>query len=294
MSHNRLLWHCLAFTVLVTTLILVVVYPFLPGGYDSLAVALSTMAQVFGVLGLLLVPVGLVWLMYEVRKAARLKRGLPTKARGFAFALASVIVFALIVLAVALVGVATAGIALGMALVAVALYALNRLIPRLKQLKAAESMTFNMAPLYFLGVPVAVLLAQLVLAAPMTAASRDRAIAASGDLIRDLEDYHTENGRYPDSLLAVWPDYEPSVVGVERYEYEPKGDAYNLVFEQPRFLLDNIGAREFVVYNKLDENSMVSHASWILLLSPAELERRPGWYAVQEASNPNWRTFWFD
>ncbi|HEX5885823.1 MAG TPA: hypothetical protein VFY67_14875, partial [Pyrinomonadaceae bacterium] len=36
--------------------------PFLPGSYDNLAVALSEMAHMFGVVGLLLVPVGLIWL----------------------------------------------------------------------------------------------------------------------------------------------------------------------------------------------------------------------------------------
>jgi hypothetical protein len=34
------------------------VYPFLPGGYDGLAVGLSMMAQVFGIVGLPLIPLG--------------------------------------------------------------------------------------------------------------------------------------------------------------------------------------------------------------------------------------------
>jgi hypothetical protein len=46
-----------------TLLVLCMVYPFLPGGYDRLAVPLSTMAQVFGVVGLALVPGGLLWLL---------------------------------------------------------------------------------------------------------------------------------------------------------------------------------------------------------------------------------------
>ena len=29
-------------------------------------------------------------------------------------------------------------------------------------------------------------------------------------------------------------------------------------------------------------------------LSPEELERSQGWYAVQEASSPHWKYFWFD
>src|SRR5262245_15634105 len=38
--------------------------PFLPGRHDVLAVALSLWAQVCGILGLLLVPVGAVWLLH--------------------------------------------------------------------------------------------------------------------------------------------------------------------------------------------------------------------------------------
>jgi hypothetical protein len=74
----------------------------------------------------------------------------------------------------------------------------------------------------------------------------------------------------------------------------PDGQAYHLFFEQPRFLFDNIGTREFVVYNKLDERFMISHASWILLMTPQELETSQGWYAVRDAPSPHWRYFWFD
>ena len=55
-------------------IVLSITYPFLPGRHDRLAVPLSTMAQVFGILGLPLVPVGLWWL-------AMPKRGLPLRAR---------------------------------------------------------------------------------------------------------------------------------------------------------------------------------------------------------------------
>jgi hypothetical protein len=44
--------------------------PFLPGEYDGLAVTLSTMSQLFGMTGLLLVPLGAIWLGYELRMRA--------------------------------------------------------------------------------------------------------------------------------------------------------------------------------------------------------------------------------
>ncbi len=36
----------------------------------------------------------------------------------------------------------------------------------------------------------------------------------------------------PSPGLSVWWDYKPSVIGVEKYHYEPSGAAYHLLFEQ--------------------------------------------------------------
>lgn len=47
------------------SLILCTVLPFLPGGYDRLAVPLSAMAQMVGAAGLVIVPFGALWLAAE-------------------------------------------------------------------------------------------------------------------------------------------------------------------------------------------------------------------------------------
>jgi hypothetical protein len=274
--------------------VLCMLYPFLPGEYDGLAMALSTMTQTFGMVGLLLVPVGVLWLTYELRKRARKKRNLPAKTRRYYFALASVVVSLVVAIAVSFVAFATVGLSFGFLTLALWLYIVSRLIPGLRLLKNAESENFNPVPLYLMFIPIAVLLFQLALAAPVTEFSRNYAIAKSTELINDIEEYRSVHGRYPSSLLAVWKDYYPSVVGIEKFHYAPNGDAYNLFFEQPRFLFDNIGTREFVVYNKLDKHVMISHASWILILMPEELEARQGWYTVHDASSLHWKYFWFD
>ncbi len=271
-----------------------IIYPFLPGSYDSLAMALSTMSQAFGVLGLLLVPAGVFWLAYELRKRAQRKLNLATKARGYYFALATLIVSSVVAIAVSLVALATVGLSFGLLTLVLWLYAVARLIPTLRRLKTAESEHFNPVPLYLVFMPIVVLLAQLTLAAPLTEFSRNNAIAHSAEFIGAIEEYHGKYGRYPASLLAMWKDYYPSVVGVEKFHYAPNGEAYNLFFEQPRFLLDNMGTREWVVYNPCDEQTMFSHTSWILLLAPEEMERSQGWYAVHDASSPHWKYFWFD
>jgi hypothetical protein len=269
-------------------------YPFLPGGYDGLAVALSTMTQVLGILGLLLVPVGILWLVYELRSRARRQQNLPHTGRRYYFAMASLIAASLLAILASLFALLISGPAFALLTLALWLYIVVRLIPRLRLLKNVGSESFNPAPLYLIIVPIAVLISQLMLAAPATEFSRNRAITMSAEFIHDIEAYRDEYGHYPVSLAAMWKDYYPDVVGIEKFHYSPFGESYNLFFEQPRFLLDNIGTREWVVYNPNDEHRMFSHTAWFLLLTPEELERSQGWYAVHNASTPHWKYFWFD
>lgn len=59
--------HIVAIPAAAALIIAFMFYPFLPGRYDGLAVTLSAMAQVFAVAGLLLVPLGALWLAREIR-----------------------------------------------------------------------------------------------------------------------------------------------------------------------------------------------------------------------------------
>lgn len=281
----------LGITALITSCM---IYPFLPGAYDDLAVALSNMAQASGVVGLMLVPIGITWLMYAIWRQKRSRQNRPIKMREHYFALAAVVITSFDIAAIAFIGVVSTGWSLGLATLLTWLYIVSRLIPKIKLLRASEDPRFNLIPLYLIFTPIAVLLLQILLATPLTKASRNHAIATSAELINAIEAYRTSNGYYPTSLLATWPDYSPDVVGIEQYHYMAQGDSYNLFFQQPRFLLDDIGVREFVVYNPLDEHMMISHTSWILLLRPAELRRSQGWYAVRHDPTPHWRYFWFD
>lgn len=187
-------------------------------------------------------------------------------------------------------------ISIAMAVLALALwsFAVSRLLSKLKSLKTAEVEGINPAPMYLIVIPLAMLIFQVMFAAPLTEFSRNRAIANSNEFIRDIEAYHDEYGYYPISLQAMWKDYYPDVVGVEKFHYSQFGESYNLFFEQPRFLFDNVGTREWVVYNPKDEHRMFSHTAWFLLLTSEELERSQGWYEVRDTSIPHWKYFWFD
>jgi hypothetical protein len=285
--------HIVRIAGLVMLIVLCTFYPFFPGAYDGLAVSLSAMAQIFGIVGVLLIPVGAFWLAYELRMRARKNSDRPITSRRYYFALASLAVCSIVALAVSFGAFMALSLSLGFLTLALWFYVFSRFIPRLNLLKEAEAENFNPAPLYLVFVPTLVLIFQIALAGPATEFSRSRAIAQSAELIGDIEKYHAAYGHYPSSLLALHKDYLPSVIGIEKFHYAPNGEAYNLFFERPTFLFD-FGIREIVMYNKLDQHVMVSHAAWILEGAPENLEARQGWHTVHNASNPHWKYFWFD
>lgn len=258
-------------------------YPFLPGPYDGLAITLSGIAQLFGIAGLILVPIGLLWLIFEYKKR---------KNKGYYFAIASIVVLSIVALVASIGAITTSGFSFVVIALVLWTYGIWRIIPKLKRLKNTENIGFNPTPLYLIVIPIVVFLFQFTLVGPATEFSRNLAIEKSAALIQEIEEYRNANGYYPKSLLAEWHDYEPSIIGIKQYYYEPSGDAYNLIFEQ--FITYPLGTTEFVVYNKLDEQTMVAHDSDILRWTPEQLRERRGWYEVHDTSTPHWKYFWFD
>lgn len=271
--------HLVRTGALIILLALCMIYPYLPGSYDPMALIFSAMAQVSGIAGLPLVLVGILWLLLQLWK----------RRPGFVFALLALVIDVLVALMISAASLASGSLAFGLLTLALVAYVVFRFHPGRRLLNSGAGV-----PLYLIVLPLVVLVLQIMLAAPLTEASRNRAIANSAELIREIEAYRAANGQYPVSLLGVWQDYPTGVIGMRQYHYTPQGDAYNLVFEQPRFLLDNIGAREFVVYNPLDEQMMISHDSWILDLSPVELSDNQGWFETGEVGIPHWKYFLFD
>ena len=260
-------------------LVLCMIYPLLPGRYDGLSVPLATMAQVFGIVGLALVPGGLLWLMK------------PSYA--FACAVWSTIVGTGVALILGLFATLSVGNAFGALTIGTWTCMLIRVVPALRRRKHVEVSGASSTPLYLIFLPVVALASQLLLAGPLTRWSRDRAIANAAEFIADIEQYHARHGRYPVSLEAQNRDYVPGVVGIDRYIYVPAGDSYNLSFEQPRFILDRFGTREWVVYNPRDQHRVYSHTAWILP-STDIAEPSQGWYASGQTGHPHWMSFFFD
>ncbi|MCL4257756.1 MAG: hypothetical protein KJZ53_04395 [Anaerolineales bacterium] len=246
--------------VLTTLIVLLaaMVYPYFPGRYDAIAIPLSITIQIFSIAGMLLVPIGVLWLAYAARLLSKTRSEGSQAAAKRRFAMVALVACIPVALLTALAAFATGGMLFGLGVLAGFVLLLTRQRLRLQQPQPG----FDPTPLALL-LPGILLLAQLGLASPLTEFSRNRAIANSAEMLRDIEAYRAQNGSYPGSLAAVWHDYAPGVAGIPKYYYAAAGDRFNLFFEQPLFILDNFGAREFVVYNPLGQHSMISHDSWI-------------------------------
>ena len=289
---SRSLKHCACVVALSALLVACVFLPLLPGRYDPLAMTLSAIAQALGVAGMLLLPLNAAWLIHEVRRRrARDERAAPVRDWGHGFALAALAAWVLIAAFVSFGAFAMSGPSLVAVVLALSFCGLSGLARRLESLKHVPERPLSLVPLYLLVVPVAVTGARFLFLAPAVDNSRNRAIRNSAELIAEIEAYHAERGHYPLSLAALHKDYDTGVIGIEQYEYEPRGDAYSVFFEQ---LAVPVGTREIVMYNKLGEHALPSHDSDILRWTPAQLAARPGHYAIHDATSPHWKYFWFD
>jgi hypothetical protein len=258
--------------------------PFFPGGHDPLAVPLSAMAWALGSVGLLLVPVGGLWLWVSTRPASR-------PAPPVWLTRVTLGACVLISLVTVLVAFASSGSQLLAAVTAAATGLLTIRVGRRIRATRTEVSMPRMAAAILIAGPIIVLAAQMMLVDPVTAYARNRVIANGAPLIAEIERYRARRGAYPESLFSIWGDYKPSIVGVERYHYERSGDAYNVIFKEPSL---GFGTRRFVVYNPRDQQRVTVHEQDRLLLDEAALDAdNAGYTVVRPLPQPHWKAFLF-
>lgn len=264
--------------------------PFAAGRFDPVAASVADVANAVGLVSLALVPLGLLWSVQELSRSRAVRRGRAIGPIGRWLSVAALVLVA-IVTATAVVTGFTTSLIVGLVLVAFAGLGLPPWARALRSERARDA-AYRPTPVLLALLPLLVVATQVGLSDKAAEMSRNRVIESSSELVADVEAYRAEHGRYPESLIALWPDYGSSTRGVDRYQYERIGDAYQLVFEQYRF--HPLGTRELVVYNPRDEHLAVSHASWRLEDPRLEGRQLEGWYEAHDAGAPHWRYFWFD
>jgi hypothetical protein len=263
--------HWLQLIALNVAIIVCILLPFFPGRYDSLSLPFSVSAQLVGYIGLILVPIAILWFIQEIKKFARFTTPLNNWSSGYYYAITatSICTFISIVFVLAL-AVSIGFIAGIMAFIIIA-FILNRQIKAIKALKSKTG--FNAAPLYFLSIPLMALLVTTFFIVPISNHSRSSVIKQAEKVISALEQYHNETGNYPPAINYLYDVPTPEVVGVKEFIYELNGNAYNLAFVQHQHL----GAtREVVIYNKNDNHQVKGH------------------FASFNADKPHWKYYWLD
>jgi hypothetical protein len=256
------------------SLCLVMALPYLPGRFDASAAALSFMVQAGSFASLLLVPVGVGWIA-SPRKASSWRK-VALVAGGF------------VAFATVLAGAAANQTALGV-LVGIAAIGLLRVAYRRSQ--TAEARAGRRTPLSLVCVPI-VLVAFRTTVLPRAADwSRDRAIQHSARLVAEIEAFRGRRGHYPVSLHSLNSDVPTGVIGIERFQYEQNGNAYNLFFVRPHVELD---AMEVVLFNPRDEHRFTSHELDLLQYDGQQLDVRRGDRRRTPLAHAGWVSILFD
>ena len=247
--------------------------PFLPGPYDKLVQGLSTVAQLIGFLGLVLVPIGIFWLIQEIKKLTGSIISFNNWNNGYYLAITALFFGIIFMLFLGLVLLVSTGITAGIIWLVLLGIGLYKIIPAIKRLKQPAGKKFNTVPLYLLSLPIIAFALRSFLISPASEYSRNYAIQKGQAVIAAIEGYYEQNGNYPESLDYLYFNPKPSVMGIDEFHYERNGDAFNLYFVQ----WQHVGAtREVVMFNKKDEHSVKGH------------------FASYDTRKPHWRYYWLD
>ena len=268
--------------ILIIVIVLAGIFlPYIHGEYEYFAVGLSYIFQFAIFASSLLVPIGLVWWIMDFsNRSKNNERALPPAyLRKIAL-----IVFVFIVLAAAL-----GALASGSRFSAITLGCSGMYFLFLNRKKVKDLFAQNITPYYFIFIPLTVILLRMTFIEKTKKESTDFAIRQCEQLIQDIESYKNTYGHYPVSLLSTIEDYKPMVSGIPRFYYEPRGNAYNIYFEQISTML---GTQEIVMYNKLDEQEMTVHNQDLLRIPYDNILH--GHHKVFQMPGQHWKIFYFD
>lgn len=265
-------------TILIAAVLcLVMVLPYLPGRFDASAATLSFVVQVAAYVSLLMVPIGLAWMVS--RRRFRLWQRL------------ALLLAVLVAFVITMAAVFSNQFAIGVMLGVGALILLRRAYERSRADLDHVGHKRNPIPFYLVCVPLMLVTFRATVIPRAAAWSRDRTIQHSRTLIAEIESFRQRRGHYPVSLQSLNRDVPSGVVGIERFHYEPSGEAYNLFFVRPHVELD---AREVVMFNPRDEHRFTSHELDILQYDGEQLDLRRGDRRRTRLSHPHWISILFD
>lgn len=174
--------HLICMPLSVALLASAMLFPFLPGRHDPLAVSLAAAATVAAFGGLLLVPIGVAWLI---------------SSRGYALARLALAAASLVAIGAALATVASGSMAAGDVLLAAWVVWLVHLWRHVGAARTAGADLPRAVPIALIMVPLVAVAVRTALVGSAAAWSRDRAIANAAEIVSDIERFRERTGAYP-------------------------------------------------------------------------------------------------
>ena len=274
---------------------LVILLPFLPGPSNDIVIGVSAIAQAAGFFGLLLIPIGLVWVIIDRRNQINKSGGKWGSKPFFILAILScIIAFPIYFLLVAAIFF-TYGLSAGVVTLLIGAYALHLSVKGIRKITKEQSLRLNFVPFYLITIPLLSLLMRLYVAPPISAYSRNLAIERSKVLITAIEEFKMKQGKYPESLEQLQPVYlseipSPKIMGILHFRYNRIEDRYSVSFSQ---WLEIGSLEEIVLYDKtnLRNNLQGEYAKYNYGL---DLWRVHGAFASYETGHDHWRYYHCD
>jgi len=272
--------------------IVLIVSPFFPGPSNSLVIGLSSVSLTLGFLGLLLVPVGVLWVIAEWKKSRQPEgKTINWKPSYYLSIIATVIIVTISLIYIPLT-YHFAGVLASAAFVILLSWLLYRMIRFIRKIKSQSSRAFISMPVYLIALPLIAFTANKFLVDPLSNYSRKLAIKKSEILIHAIEAYKNREGEYPESLENLKGKYidqipKSSVMGVTSYRYSKLDDDFTLAFSQWK---DGASLEELVIYDK----SPVSKKDYANFNYKLDRYRTLGAFASYDAGIKHWRYYLCD
>lgn len=210
------------------------VSPFLPGPNNEIVHGFAKFTHLLGFVGLVFVPLSLVWLIVEIRnkKGQKLNRW----TNGYYPSLVAMTPIYLFLPMQIVMGMRESrGINWELLLITVAIMAL--VTYPIQKLKSKTAYRFNPAPVYIVSIPLIALFTFLFVVEKAADRSREEVILKTEPLITAIEEFRTDRGFYPEKLEELEGKYisqipQSNIMGVRAYQYETRNGAYELSFVQ--------------------------------------------------------------
>ena len=249
--------------------------PFLPGPRNHISHTFSQFVQVIGYVGLVFVPFGLIWLMFEIRNKKGAKLNHWTSGYYPALlVLTPIIVFIPIQILRAL---RFGPFTFDFWPLIIIFLIFGFVFFRIRKLKYKTEQRFNSTPLFIVFLPLVAILCSETALPKAAKITREEVISKTAPVITALENYKIEHAVYPDRLEDLEGKYISAIpvfrkMGLHTYQYEKSGETFQLSFEQHYHWY----ATEVVAYQKYGHK-----------ISKADYENYP-------TKSPDWRVYLAD